>query len=171
MNKQRFYKAEITSRMKELNGAPLATYARRVCAFILDCFFALVLVLLVLFVVGTVIWFIKTGGKFTTYTIQIGEGMWKDIIRTLVPLLYFGLSHYVWDGYTFGKKLLKIRVVSLVNNNITLLTSLKRALGYVSAVIEIIFEIIDIKTDTNRRMAQDRVADTIVIKVNKSNRK
>jgi uncharacterized RDD family membrane protein YckC len=84
-------------------------------------------------------------------------------VELLAPVLYFGLATWRWNGRTIGKRLMKIRVVSIVHERMTLWHSIERALGYGAAALEFGFGFVAFFLDPNRRCAQDRLAETIVV--------
>jgi uncharacterized RDD family membrane protein YckC len=86
--------------------------------------------------------------------------IFTDII---VPSLYFGLFLWRWNGRTPGKRLLKVRVVSLVHRRMTFWHSVERALGYGAAALEAGFGFFQFFFHPYRRCAQDRLAETIVV--------
>jgi len=81
----------------------------------------------------------------------------------LVPVLYFGFFLWRGNGRTPGKRLMKIRVVSLVHTHMTFWHSVERALGYGAAALEGGFGFIQYFLHPYRRCAQDRLAETIVV--------
>lgn len=85
------------------------------------------------------------------------------VVDILVPCLYFGLFLWRWNGQTPGKRLMKIRVVSLVHRHMTFWHSVERALGYGAAALEAGFGFIQFWIHPYRRCAQDRLAETIVV--------
>jgi uncharacterized RDD family membrane protein YckC len=81
----------------------------------------------------------------------------------LVPVLYFGLFTWRGKGRTPGKRLMRIRVVSLVHRHLTFWHSIERALGYGAAALEGGFGFVQYFIHPYRRCAQDRLAETIVV--------
>ena len=81
----------------------------------------------------------------------------------LLPLLYFGYFLWQGNGRTPGKRLMKVRVVSLVHTHISFWHSVERALGYGAAALEGGFGFIQYFIHPYRRCAQDRLAETIVV--------
>jgi len=104
--------------------------------------------------------------KVTTYHVdehsRTGEAM-KVFFDVLVPILYFGILLWRGKGRTPGKRLLKIRVVSLMHRHITFWHSVERALGYGAAALEGGFGFVQFFIHPYRRCAQDRLAETIVV--------
>lgn len=87
-----------------------------------------------------------------------------DVIQDIVvPILYFGVFLWKGNGRTPGKRLMKIRVVSLVHTHITFWHAVERALGYGAAALEGGFGFIQFFIHPYRRCAQDRLAETIVV--------
>jgi uncharacterized RDD family membrane protein YckC len=79
--------------------------------------------------------------------------------------LYFGLWTYFGHGQTLGKKLMKIRVISLVHEHLTLWHSIERSLGYGASILEGGFGFLQFFIHPNRQTVHDRIAETIVVRV------
>jgi hypothetical protein len=82
-----------------------------------------------------------------------------------VMALYFGLLTAGFRGQTLGKRLLGIRVVRLDGHRISLVESLERFVGYLHIPGTLGISILGLWRDPNRRMAHDRVAHTVVVRV------
>ena len=80
-----------------------------------------------------------------------------------IPILYFGILLWKGKGQTPGKRIMKIRVVSLMHRHITFWHSVERALGYGTAGLELGFGFVQFFIHPYRRCAQDRLAETIVV--------
>ena len=156
----RVYRASQTRRMKELDGLPLADFWPRAAAFATDVAFALIASTLVLFL-GGLAWGSWTGRDVH---IKIDEGWTRIAFETAVSVLYFGLTTFFWNGRTPGKRLFRIRVVSLVHQRMTLWHSIERALGYGAAALELGFGFVQFFIHPYRQTAEDRLAETIVVK-------
>ena len=104
--------------------------------------------------------------KVTTYHMdehsKTGEAI-KVVSDVLVPVLYFGILLWRGKGRTPGKRLMRIRVVSLMHRHITFWHSVERALGYGAAALEGGFGFVQFFIHPYRRCAQDRLAETIVV--------
>ena len=81
----------------------------------------------------------------------------------VVPVLYCGVLLWAGKGRTPGKRLLRIRVVSLAHRHITFWHAVERALGYGAAALELGFGFVQFFIHPYRRCAQDRLAETIVV--------
>jgi uncharacterized RDD family membrane protein YckC len=81
----------------------------------------------------------------------------------VLPILYFGILLWKGKGRTPGKRLMKIRVVSIVHRHLSFWHSVERALGYGAAALELGFGFVQFFIHPYRRCAQDRLAETIVI--------
>lgn len=68
------------------------------------------------------------------------KGISNSIIVLICTFLYFGIFQYLLKGQTIGKKLLKLKVVSASNKNITIINFILRSL----IVNEVIFNTISI---------------------------
>ena len=153
--------------MQELDGLVLADFPQRAAAFALDIVFVLIVLLTVLVIGGLIRWAIETGAdpnQHRNYQIHLEQEANKIIFETLVPVLYFGLFTFFWNGRTPGKRIFGIRVISLVHDQMTLWHSIERALGYGAAALELGFGFFQFFIHPYRRTAQDRLAETIVVK-------
>ena len=93
---------------------------------------------------------------------RTGDAM-KVFFDVLVPILYFGILLWRGKGRTPGKRIMRIRVVSLMHRHITFWHSIERALGYGAAALEGGFGFVQFFIHPYRRCAQDRLAETIVV--------
>jgi uncharacterized RDD family membrane protein YckC len=146
-----------TARLMELDGVRLAPFFRRAAAFYIDLIFAIVIAAIL--IVGYTYF---TGGynKDANYKIDFNFENWYSLVGLV---LYFGLATYFGNGKTLGKKLFKIRVVSLTHSKMTLFQSIERALGYGASFLEAGFGFIQFFINPNRRTVHDRIAETIVV--------
>lgn len=78
----------------------------------------------------------------------------------------FGMLIYLGHGQTPVKRLLGIRVVSLVHNRNSLWQSIERALGYGASALELGFGFLRYFVHPNTQTVHDRIAGTIVISEN-----
>jgi uncharacterized RDD family membrane protein YckC len=146
-----------TARLKELEGVKLASFPRRTTAFLIDLFISVLLSSLIL------LGYEYINGKFNADSdikIDFNFENWYSIIATVV---YFGLTTYFGNGKTLGKKLFKIRVVSITHPKMTFWQSIERALGYGASILEGGFGFIQFFINPNRRTVHDRIAETIVV--------
>jgi uncharacterized RDD family membrane protein YckC len=68
-----------------------------------------------------------------------------------------------WRGQTVGKRLLKLRVVELTGQPITVLRSLRRFGGYAAGMATFGLGFAQMLRDPNRQGLQDRAAHTVVL--------
>jgi uncharacterized RDD family membrane protein YckC len=87
----------------------------------------------------------------------------KDVTDVVVPILYFGILLWKGKGRTPGKRLMRIRVVSIVHRHLSFWHSVERALGYGAAALEGGFGFVQFFIHPYRRCAQDRLAETMVV--------
>jgi uncharacterized RDD family membrane protein YckC len=87
----------------------------------------------------------------------------EEIFDPFFGLLYYGFFVWATNGRTPGKKLMGVRVVSLVRPRITLWQSCERALGYGASALEAGFGFFQFFINPNRCCVHDRIAETIVI--------
>jgi uncharacterized RDD family membrane protein YckC len=103
-------------------------------------------------------------GVMTLQVINIEGNEVIHVAATMVvPVLYCGVLLWAGKGRTPGKRLLKIRVVSLAHRHITFWHAVERALGYGAAALELGFGFVQFFIHPYRRCAQDRLAETIVV--------
>jgi len=144
-------------RKQSLKGLPLASFGKRAIAFISDI--GIVVLFLGLFdLPDTLQSMSKTGG----FIMNIDPFHGWELLS--LPL-YFGLWTYFGHGQTLGKKLMHIRVISLVHEHLTLWHSIERSLGYGASLLEGGFGFLQYFVHPNRQTVHDRIAETIVIKV------
>lgn len=138
-----------------LQGVELASFKARAGAFAADC---LIVALLLL---GPGLWS-STGivGAAPSFRLSLEFG---SLASVAVAVAYFGLATYFGKGATLGKRLLGIRVVSLVHNHISLWHAIERALGYAASSLEAGFGFLQYFTHPNRQTVHDRIAETIVV--------
>jgi uncharacterized RDD family membrane protein YckC len=157
------YNGTETDRMHELDGAQLASFSRRAVAFVLDLIIGWLL-FIALFVV--VILISRTLGARVeppSDDAVVHLNFYENWYTVLWWVLYFGLATYFGNGRTLGKRLLGIRVVSLVHGRLGLWHSIERALGYGASTLELGFGFIQYFVHPNRRTVHDRIAETIVV--------
>jgi hypothetical protein len=111
---------------------------------------------------------VTAGGHLNVKTVHVDEHsrageVIKDVTDVLVPILYFGVLLWKGKGRTPGKRLMRIRVVSIVHRHLSFWHSVERALGYGAAALEGGFGFIQFFIHPYRRCAQDRLAETMVV--------
>jgi uncharacterized RDD family membrane protein YckC len=180
----KFFSARETELLRELDGLELAGFWPRAVAFLIDCFLMAVL-LSVILTLGLnasqnlrrmrgnsgpaeyhlpVVKELPINGNMNLQIINIEGNEVLHVAATLVvPVLYCGVLLWAGKGRTPGKRLLKIRVVSLADRHITFWHAVERALGYGAAALELGFGFAQFFIHPYRRCAQDRLAETIVV--------
>jgi uncharacterized RDD family membrane protein YckC len=176
-----YYDASKIMHSNQLEGLELADFTRRLFAFLID----LLVLIIILYVTGTILDYfglINFGLKIGISSdrtssimpnihngthINIPEFL-KIIFKLLIPVLYFGLITFCTNGFTLGKRIFRIRIVSTNHKHITLWHSIERSLGYYASSLEFGFGFLQYFIDYNRRTVHDRIAETIVIKVKKN---
>jgi uncharacterized RDD family membrane protein YckC len=158
-------------RARALAGAPLASFKRRLLAYVID-------VVLIFATYGPAVALLmhsipKDAGAerqfghsvHTQVTVNVEEI--PKVAWTLWAVLYFGLFVWKTNGWTPGKRLLGIRVASLVQEKITLWQATERALGYGASALEGGFGFVQCIFTPNHTCTHDRIAETIVIRVSR----
>jgi uncharacterized RDD family membrane protein YckC len=175
-----YYDSSKLLHSNQLEGLELADFPRRLFALLID----LLLLIIILYAIGTILdslGFIKFGltigissdksinnipGINNNAHIDIPEYL-KIIFKLSIPVLYFGLITCFTNGYTFGKRIFRIRIVSTNHKHLTLWHSIERSLGYYASSLEFGFGFLQYFLDHNRRTVHDRIAETVVIRVKK----
>ena len=159
-SKNRKFHVSHLEHLRSLNGTPLASFRSRGIAFTIDIFIILIIVLLV-----------SLPAAISDYRTGINENMIVtfDLFLSLKGIfsliLYFGSLTYLWNGQTLGKRLLKIRVISLKSDKLTIWQSLERSMGYATSSFEAGFGFIQVAWSENSQATHDKLAETAVIKV------
>lgn len=154
------YQAPELKREHELEGVRLASFRRRLAAFSID-----MLVVAFIFMAGVIVlgpllakWGVVNPDD--DINIRLGFGNWYSVI---LIAFYFSLSHFFGRGRTLGKRLFKLRVVSLRHNQLGFWHCIERALGYGASALEAGFGFFQVLWKPDRRATHDRIADTIVV--------
>jgi uncharacterized RDD family membrane protein YckC len=160
---RRLYNAHETERMQELNGLELASFASRAGALFIDFAIAGALFL------GLLLLFFKIANRYTSLGqnkqhINVELNFFENWYSIVYLVVFFGLSLYFGNGRTLGKRVMGIRVVSLVHHKMSLWHSIERALGYGASALEFGFGFVQYFIHPNRRTVHDRMAETIVIR-------
>jgi uncharacterized RDD family membrane protein YckC len=155
--KPRGFDPHTTARQEALANYPLASFRSRAFAFILDFFLAILI-----FVPATLL--VKWLRGWTPRTHINVDVNFHDIYSLCFLVAYFGLFLYFGKGQTLGKRIFRIRVLSLVHPQLTLWQSIERALGYGASMLEGGFGFLQYFVHPNRCCVHDRIAETIVVK-------
>jgi uncharacterized RDD family membrane protein YckC len=150
------YRAIGVPRANALEGARLASFRARASAFVLDLFMVLVLV-----IVAGLPYAIKNRAQDGNITVPFEP--FHSLWGLVALVFYFGLATYFGHGQTLGKHLLRIRVVSLVHDHLSLWHCVERALGYGASALEGGFGFLQFFIHPNRQTVHDRIAETIVV--------
>ncbi|MGO8934183.1 MAG: RDD family protein [Terracidiphilus sp.] len=156
-----------TARADSLAGVPLASFGRRLVAYLID----------MVLVFGTYgpamaglryLLFNVLGMRDELYrsahvTVRFEFQMVTEVAWVLWLVLYFGLIVWKTNGLTLGKRLTRIRVVSLTHEKIAFWQSVERALGYGASALEAGFGFLQYFFYPNHRCVHDRIAETIVV--------
>ena len=138
-----------------LQGVELASFRSRAAAFVIDSLLISAILLVPSLWSNT----ISLGsGQSLALTLEFGS-----LLSVGVAVLYFGFATYLGKGATVGKRVLGIRVVSLVHNHLSLWHCIERSLGYAASSLEAGFGFLQYFTHPNRQTVHDRIAETIVI--------
>jgi uncharacterized RDD family membrane protein YckC len=152
----------------------IAPFFRRILSFLLDVIIICVIYALLQLIFQLLGYQVKAiDVKSFTHVAFESENLSKTaafIIKCIlisIPTLYFTLTTYFINGQSVGKKICKIRVVSLYHKKIGFLHCLERSLGYVASTLEFGLGFVQAIWNKNRMSLHDKIAETIVIKINK----
>jgi len=147
-------------RLRTLHGTPLAGFRRRSFAFGIDLIVIAILVFpAILKVAGA------DGTTELEESFHLALESIDDVFGAVITLSYFSLSTFIFKGQTLGKRLMKIRVISLKSDKLTLWQSFERSLGYGASALEAGFGFIQAAWYSNKQAVHDRIAETAVVKV------
>jgi uncharacterized RDD family membrane protein YckC len=141
-------------RRNQLEGCRLAGFRKRAGAWLID--FTLIAVVALAFEIALAI-------HKSTDTAIVSFNPAHSILDGVLLVAYFGLLTYFGRGQTPGKRLMKIRVVSLTHEHLSLWHSVERALGYAASALEAGFGFWQYFVHPNHQTVHDRIAETIVI--------
>lgn len=145
-------------RASELEGAPLASFRARAAAFVVD-----LAVVLFFFVLAGLPSALAHRRQNPSGNLVVHFDPFHGLWGLLALVLYFGVVTYLGRGQTLGKRLFRIRVVSLVHAHLSLWHCLERALGYGASALEGGFGFVQFFIHPNRQTVHDRIAETIVV--------
>ena len=180
----RHFSARETEWLLELDGIELAGFRRRSIAFLID-WIIVGIALVLAFLAGAALFFgvrallghplpdlsavFRAGSNYNIETSQPEYVKYFDsepvhiVTDTVIPVLYFGILLWRGKGRTPGKRMMKIRVVSIMHRHLSFWHCVERALGYGAAALELGFGFVQYFIHPYRRCAQDRLAETIVV--------
>jgi uncharacterized RDD family membrane protein YckC len=160
-----------TARVQSLAGIPLATFRRRAMAILID-FFLIAMIWIPTKMglqyliqqklhLGEEIYHSNNGHTSTDVKLDVERTL--DFAWTLCLVVYFGSFVRVTNGFTPGKRLMRIRVISLEQERITLWQAIERSLGYGASALEGGFGFIQYFLYKNHVRVHDRIAETMVV--------
>lgn len=161
----------------ESNEFVLATVKRRFLAFLID-WTALILIyffiILVFALFGMNLTKINVVSMFEV-ELDIANApkalvTMMKVVFGLLPVIYFTVSFYFFNGRTFGKFICRLRVISLYHNHIGLWHCIERSLGYFVSGLEFGFGFIQAFWNPNRMALHDKIGETVVVKIPKKMR-
>jgi uncharacterized RDD family membrane protein YckC len=156
------YHPHETQRMLALEGTELASFRRRAAAIAIDMV-ALVVVFIGL-ALPVALWL-----HHRHIPGHIEFNPFENWYSTLLPVVYCGLVVWKTNGFTLGKWLMGIRIVSITHERITLWQSIERALGYGASLLEAGAGFIQYGIHPNKQTVHDRIAETIVVRLRHNN--
>lgn len=158
---QTTYQPQDGARSAALTGVPLASFMRRALALLID--FLLAGTLFLGLTVGGGVIGLRTGLITTDQDVLLKFTFFRNWYSVVWLVLYFTFSVYLGNGRTLGKKICRIRVVSLVHEHVGFWHAFERALGYGASALEAGFGFFQYFLRPDRRTVHDRIAETIVV--------
>jgi len=153
-----------SDRMKALTGTKLASFRSRAVALLVDFLLA---GLLFLSAFAVLILIIKNVPALQNWQanrhIEVELNFFHNWYSVLYLAIFFSLSLYWGHGRTLGKRLMRIRVISLQHDHLSLWHCIERALGYGASAAELGFGFIQYFIHPNHQTLHDRIAETIVV--------
>jgi uncharacterized RDD family membrane protein YckC len=148
----------------------LALLKVRFAAFLIDWVFIILLYLGVMFIFGLFrvdVWTINVNSVFE---VEVETNKSNPVLMFLVkalfgflPVIYFTLLLYFFNGRTIGKFFLRLKVCSLYHEHLGLWHCFERSLGYFASALEFGFGFIQALWNPNRMALHDKIGETIVI--------
>ncbi|MGE0442281.1 MAG: RDD family protein [Gemmatimonadales bacterium] len=139
-----------------LTGKRLAPFGRRALAFVLD--FGIATTVFVLLAIPVAARLRQMG-----MADRIHLGFFDNWYSIAWLVAYFSVGHYWGNGRTIGKRLFRMRVVSLHHERLSLWHAIERALGYAASGLEAGFGFLQYFIHPYRQTVHDRIAETIVV--------
>lgn len=150
------FQALTVERQASLQGVVLATFRARAAAFIIDS------AILAAVLMAPSLWRQLAAPVDERFRLSFEFG---GLTSVVIAIAYFALSTYLSNGYTLGKWVLRIRVVSLHHERISLWHAVERALGYAASFLEAGFGFLQYFIHPNHQTVHDRIAETVVVAV------
>lgn len=142
-------------------GAPLASFGRRAGALLTDFLIAGMMFLGLTVGLGSLA--LQHGLLAPADDVNLRFTFFRNWYSVIWLVLYFTLFTWLDHGRTPGKRLFRIRVVSLAHEHLSFWHSLERALGYGASALEAGFGFFQYFIRPDRRTVHDRIAETIVV--------
>jgi len=156
----------------------LATIRKRFAAFLLDWFILILIYISIILLLSLFNLNVSKVNIKGLFDIEMEMDKTHALLVTimkvlfgLLPIVYFALSFYFLKGRTLGKRVFRLKVVSLYHENIGLWHSIERSLGYFASALEFGFGYIQAFWNPNRMALHDKIGETIVISLPRKERK
>ena len=152
------------------NGFILATIKRRFVAFLIDWIIVILIYGCIMVLFGIFNMNISDINVHSIFDVDIemtnASPYFISVLKVLLgflPVLYFALSFYFFKGQTFGKYILRIKVLSLYHEHLGLWHCIERSLGYFVSALEFGFGYIQAFWNPNRMALHDKIGETVVV--------
>jgi len=158
----------------ESNEFVLASVKRRFLAFIIDwtvLVFIYFIIILIFSLFDMSLSKINVNGIFEVdLDISNASKVLITVMKALfglLPVIYFTVSFYFFNGRSIGKFFCRLRVVSLYHKHIGIWHCIERSLGYFASGLEFGFGYIQAFWNPNRMALHDKIGETVVVKLPK----
>ncbi|MCL7476510.1 MAG: RDD family protein [ANME-2 cluster archaeon] len=139
-----------------------ADFVQRLIAYLIDGVLLGIVLTIVAIIVSIIIGIVVFALKSEVFAI-IGIFVLYAVMFA-IPVGYF-TYFYGTSGQTIGKKMMKIKVVSVDGTPLTYTKGFVRVIGYVIASIPLYIGLIWMLFDENKQNWEDKIANTYVVKV------
>jgi uncharacterized RDD family membrane protein YckC len=148
----------------------LATVRRRFFAFLIDWLVLILLYVIIVLLFALSNMNIEKVNVHSMFDVDLEmtntPAFFMSVMKIflgVLPILYFSLMFFFWNGKTIGKSLLRIRAVSLYHEHLGLWHSIERSLGYFASALEFGLGYFQVFWNPNRMTLHDKIGETVVI--------
>ncbi|MFQ6082424.1 MAG: RDD family protein [Candidatus Aminicenantia bacterium] len=87
--------------------------------------------------------------------------------EVIITYLYFTLCFFFWEGKTFGKDILGLKVIKQDGSKLTLWSAFERTHGYAASTLMMLLGFFQMLWDKEGLTLHDKIADTTVLRIKK----
>jgi uncharacterized RDD family membrane protein YckC len=156
----------------QYNELTLATIKKRFVAFLIDWMVLMIIYFFLIILFGFFNMNITKINVLSIFDVEIEMDNTPSYLITLLkilcgllPIFYFAVSFYLWNGQSIGKYLLRIKLLSLHHEHLGFWHCFERSLGYFISALEFGFGYFQALLNPNRMALHDKIGETIVIEL------